>query len=122
MSDSIAQLLAQRSDQYYPLDILAGDTFKLDLVFTESDGTPIDLTGATYLFNITVGAFSGAYTTGPQVVVDADPTTGHVTLELAYTVTATMVANTGTYYFQVLLADGDKTTLLNGDVHVRFNS
>lgn len=121
MADSIAQLLAQRSDAYFPLDILSGDDFQLIVSWTDEDGNPIDLTGATYEWSLQIGAFSHVYTGSTQVVPDTDPTTGRVTLALTNAVTATIVSNTGTHFFRVTTSDAKKTTLMNGDVHVRFN-
>jgi len=119
--DSIAQLLAQRSDQYFPLDILAGDDFTLTAEWTDEDDNPVDLTGATWEFTLHIGAFVHTYTGSPEVVVDPDPTTGVVTIALPNSVTTTFTSNTGTYFFRVTLSNGTKTTLMNGDVSVRFN-
>ncbi len=102
-----------------PLRVRHGDVFDRQVIY--GGPFPVDLTGSTFLWHIAVGDNIHDYTGSPQVVPDTDLSTGVINLVLSGTETALFLTGRGRYYFQVISAGGEPSTIFIGDVLVDFN-
>lgn len=98
------------------LQVRQGDDFSINVVFDDSTGAPINLTGYTHLFAVNLNGLN-LYTTTPNVVV-TDITHGKVTLALTAGQTALFWSIRGNYWYTVTSPGGKVTTLLEGLIDV----
>lgn len=104
----------------FTMRVRQGDTYLLSLTYRDSDQDPIDVTGYTYEWRVTVGEVSDLFTTSPEIVI-ADPTNGGIALKLDASKTETYITARGRFFLRVTSPAPVITTLLEGDVEVDFN-
>lgn len=105
----------------YNLLIEAGATFNLTVTYTDSGGTPIDLTGYTARMQIRAnpadpGSTFELNTTNGRIVITGP--TGLLTLLISAADTGALTLTTGVYDLIVTSAGGVVSRLLQGDVTV----
>jgi hypothetical protein len=85
------------------------------LTWSEDDGTPIDLTGASVEWSLVAGATEFQYIDSAEAGI-TDATAGVVTLALTPTQTRELVATGYTWRYEVTitLADSSRETILHG--------
>ena len=97
------------------LRVVAGDTLTRVIDWDDSDGDPIDLTGAVVTATLTVGDTTYNLAEGSGLTVDDDD--GQITLVLSAVQTAAIESRYGTWHLKV--AQGSVvTTLAKGLVFV----
>ncbi len=106
----------------YNIDIRQGDTFKLDMVLKNSDGTPVNLTGAVVRMQIRKSAF------GDDILADLDSqakggitivgATGSISVVIAASATATYQASAAVYDLELVNPDLTVRTLIAGSVTI----
>jgi archaellin len=107
----------------YVMTAKAGDTFERVLTWTSQvGGAPIDLTDASVEWSLRNGDTVLSYFDAPQVVI-TDATAGEITLTLSDVETRTMheahLNRKWSYEVTVTMADGTRTTLLEGSIRMR---
>lgn len=95
------------------LAIWRGDAQEYFIVFTGSDGTPLDLTGCTAQAVIRA-SFTSPTTYNFDCTITA-PTQGKVTLYMSSPTSATIPAGSFIWNFQLTMPNSDVRTYLAGD-------
>ncbi len=92
-----------------------GDSLSLDVRFEDSEGTPIDLTGASIVFTIKKDYDDEDAAASAEAVLAVDPTTGvfNVSIDADTMKTLTEV---GAYYYDFQMTDSNEivTTPIKG--------
>ena len=101
------------STEAYALHARAGDTFKRTLTWTEDDGTPINLTGASVEWSLAARATEYQYEDVTQASI-SDPIAGEITLALTPTETRALYGHAWSYEVTITLLDTTRTTILEG--------
>ncbi len=94
------------SPGYYDFTIFKGETFTQPVIFSNSCGVPIDLTGATALFSAKYSLtdaqpFLELSTSDGAIVIDG--ATGRITLNASQAVTDALTKGVGIYNLQITL-------------------
>lgn len=103
----------------YDITIRQGSTFLQNLVWKDSAGVPVNLTGYVARMQVRPGVCS------PDVIVELTTTNGRITLggstgtiglEIPATVTAAITDGCGVYDLELEASDGTVTAILAGTV------
>jgi hypothetical protein len=99
------------------LTINQNETFLEEMDVTDTDGTIFDLTGYTVKAQMRTGYNDFAYT-DLNPIIDSDPTTGTLTLNLNYLQTAAL--RVGRQVYDIIIVDGNDfaTKILTGIVTI----
>lgn len=103
-------------------NVIQGDSFILSLTYTNPDGSPIDLTGASAFFEvkdqpggrIVCATASGLESSPTNDGITFSASAGHITLNVSPEKTAMFNFPRSAYQLQVTTAGGIKTTLMTG--------
>ena len=104
------------------LRIDQGATFSSDVTVSDTDGNVFDLTGYTARAKMATGYTSTRTRVTITATVNADPTTGIVTLSLTDTQTAALEAPARYVYdLEVVSSAGSVTRVIEGIINIRPN-
>lgn len=105
----------------YDLAIYQGKTFTKTLLWQDSEGNPIDFTGAEVRMQIRPFVSSDTIMvslTEANGRVTTDPENGEIVLTISATDTAALVRTVGSYDLEVEYADGTVDGLLYGNITI----
>lgn len=103
----------------YELTIFKGATFRQSLVWQDSDGVPVDLTGYSARMQVrktinTEAVVVELSTFNGSILLQS--ATGAIEMHLSAAQTSVLIGKTGVYDLEMESADGTVTRLLYGDV------
>lgn len=106
----------------YNLAIEQGATFKVIFQWTDSNNSPINITGYTLRSQIRATVESSSVmvdmTNANGKVTISDAAQGKIQMLLSATETASLAAGTGVWDLEVIAGDGTVTRLLQGSVTI----
>jgi len=93
-----------------------GDTYPIELTVVDTEGTPLNVTGATFLLTVDPSESPTDATT--NLFQSTGTITSALNGQVEFPITAGNADQTGTYYFDIQMTDSDSiiTTLVTGTI------
>jgi hypothetical protein len=109
--------MSETSSSPYNLVARAGDSFERTLTWTEDNGTPISLVGASVEWSLSNGSVETKYEDSAEASI-TDDANGEVQLSLTPTQTRALYGTVWQYEVTITFASGTRTTILDGSLMV----